>query len=116
MLDDIGSTLIKDLLAHAKPTQIQANLDNWHNLKTFDVNIATSQIDEIIITARTAETLACRSALTYADHSGLRASGKYQFTSMSSSENSPIVQNYINAQLNYEKICNFLGIVKSTAP
>lgn len=111
-LDDIGSALIKALKECLQPEKIQIHLNNWNNLKTYEVNITTSQIDEIIITARTMEEIARQAIYISTENSGLRSSLKVQFTRDGTSDSSPTVQKYINAQLNYDKICNHLGIKK----
>ncbi|CAN5180444.1 hypothetical protein BH09DEP1_BH09DEP1_1890 [soil metagenome] len=112
-LDDLCSSLINDLKAYAKPEQIQTYLDKWDNLKTSNLNISTEQINKVVTTARTMQELAGLSARTYTENAGLRSSNKTQFVRDSVSDSYSPVQNYINAQLNYDKISDYLGIKKS---
>lgn len=118
-LDDINTSLIKDLKDCAHPSRIQHNLDAWNDLKTTQINMSTDQINAIIKTAATVEELAQASALSQATalgqakDSGLRSSTKVIFIN-TGNDFSLLTQNYINAQLNYDKICNHLGIKKIT--
>lgn len=109
-LTDIATKLISDLLAYSQPEQIQIHLDQWENLKTHEFTMQTSIIDRIEITARTAQELAQTAARAYAQTGGLRSHGKLLLTN--NTQALPVVLDYINAQLNYTKICNYLGITK----
>lgn len=111
-LDDIGSALIKALKECAHSDQIQIHLNNWDNLKTYGVTITTGQIDEILVTARTIEEIMRDSVRNQSKAMGLRSSQKVQFMRDATSDSSFTMQQYINAQLNYDKICNHLGIKK----
>lgn len=111
-LDDIYTTLLKELVAYVQPEQIQHHLDIWDALKTPELNMQTNQIERIIVTARSMPELALHVTHVQSQNSELQSSKKVQFTRDGTNDSSPTVQKYINAQLNYDKICNHLGIKK----
>lgn len=109
----LASSLNADLLEYAEPSHIDHYLEHWASLKTATVNMEPNDIARVMVTARTAQEMAQAAALKQAKECGLRSNTRVQF-----STNAPDAQlytltlKYINAQLNYDKICNYLGIKK----
>lgn len=107
---EIAKAISIDLLKYAQPTQIQVHLDNWDNLKTAQYNMPIDDIKRILITAQKALELAKEVALK--QDSNLQSSSKVQFTNATSDN---ALMRYIDAQLNYNKICDHLGIVPKSS-
>lgn len=107
--NEIFQALNNDILAYTKPDKIQTHLDKWAELKTDTFNMQVSDIKCIVITAKTAQELARKSAVAQAKDTASRSSAQVQCAD--AADGCLVVQNYITAQLNYQKICDFLGII-----
>lgn len=92
----LTSELNRELLAYVEPERIEKHLDSWTELKSSQATMPYRMIQHIMVTARTAQELAQATAQEQAKVSGT----KLQIAT----------QNYINAQLNYSAICDYLGI------
>lgn len=108
---EISKAINTDLLKYALPTQIQVHLDNWDNLKTDQYTMPVDDIKRILVTAQKALELAREVA--YKQDSNLQSSTKVHFATPASDASA--LMRYIDAQLNYNKICDYLGIVPKSS-
>jgi hypothetical protein len=103
----IANEINADLLKYAKPASIQSHLDSWDNLKTDAYTMPTDDVKRILVTAQKALELAREVACKQSTN--LQSSTRVQFAHVTSDTSA--ILHYIDAQLNYNKICDYLGIV-----
>lgn len=109
----LATKINADLLAYALPKEIEKHLSTWGWLKDTSSNMPIGEIDRIRVTSKTALELAQIAALANSREDALKPSTKVQFADTQMPTRNTLKDNYINAQLNHEKICNFLGIKSS---
>lgn len=107
----IAKAINTDLLKYANAAAIQAHLDTWDNLKTDTYTMPTHEINRIVVTAQKALELAREVA--YKQDAHLQSSTRVQFAHVTS-DTSAILR-YIDAQLNYNTICDYLGQIPKTS-
>lgn len=107
----IAKAINTDILKYAQPAHIQAHLDKWDNLKTDNYTMPTDDINRILVTAQKALELAREVA--YNQDTNLQSSTRVQFANVANDTSA--IMRYIDAQLNYNKICDHLGIVPKSS-